>query len=109
MTTILNAIYDFLSQLVCWIMTALVLTLNLILAALGAVMAALAALLPEMSEAGTPSVPTEITAAAGWVNWFFPVDTAFLFIQSVITIELAMFTWRATRFLLGLFLPLSKF
>lgn len=77
MTTILNAIYDFLSQLVCWIMTALVLTLNLIIAALGAVLGTLIELLPEIE--GVPAVPDEITTVAGWVNWFFPVGQVSLF------------------------------
>lgn len=73
MTGILNAIFEFLSQLVCWIMTALVLTLNLLLAALGGLIAALAELLPPMPD--TPSVPSQITLVADWIAWFFPVGT----------------------------------
>jgi len=78
-TSILQGILDLLNQLVCWIMTALVLTFNLIVAALGALVAVLIALLPSMDDAGIPAVPDEITAAAGWVNWFFPVPQVLLF------------------------------
>jgi hypothetical protein len=78
-TTILQALYDFLSQLVCWVMTALVLTLNLLLAALGALIATLIELLPEMDDASIPAVPSQVTTAASWVNWFFPVNQALLF------------------------------
>lgn len=92
MTSILQALYDFLSQLVCWIMTALVLTLNLLLAALGALIEALAVLLPDQSEAGIPSVPSEITTAASWVNWVFPVSTVASFFTFIFA---AWLLWQA--------------
>jgi hypothetical protein len=63
-------------------MTALVLTLNLILAALGALIETLVELLPNMPDE-VPSVPTEITAVASWVNWFFPVPTVLLFLTFI--------------------------
>ena len=79
MTSVLQALYDFLSQLVCWIMTALVSTLNLILVALGALITTLVDLLPDMGDAGIPTVPSQVTTATSWVNWFFPVNQVALF------------------------------
>jgi len=96
-TSILQAIYDFLAQIVCWIMTALVLTLNLLLAALGAIIAAAVDLLPSLGDAGIPSVPSEVTAVAGWVNWFFPVSAALSFLAFIFA---AWITWQLV--LLGL-------
>jgi hypothetical protein len=72
MTTILSKILDVLNLLVCWIKTALIGALNLVIAALGSVIATLAALLPDMPD--LPPVPGEVTAAASWVNWIFPVE-----------------------------------
>lgn len=90
MSGILQGILDFLLQLVCWIMTALVLTFNLIIAALGALIAAAIELLPEID--GVPAVPDEITAAAGWVNWFFPVGTVLNFFTFIVG---AWLLWQA--------------
>ena len=81
MTSILQAIYDFLAQLVCWIMTALVLTLNVILGALGVIITEAIDLLPDMPT--TPTVPSQVEAVAGWVNWFFPVSTALQFLTFI--------------------------
>jgi hypothetical protein len=79
-TSILQAIYDFLAQLVCWIMTALILALNLLLAALGALIEAAVELLPDLDDADIPEVPGPVTTVAGWVNWFFPVTAALQFL-----------------------------
>jgi hypothetical protein len=74
-TALLQWLVDFFAQLVCWIMTALVLALNLVLDGLGALIETLVALLPDMPSDSIPAVPAEITTAAAWVNWFFPVST----------------------------------
>ena len=90
MTSILQALYDFLSQLVCWIMSALIGALNLILAALGALIATLVSLLPDMP--ATPSAPAAVTTAAGWVNWVFPVAQVALFFTFILS---AWILWQA--------------
>jgi len=91
-TSILQAIYYFLAQLVCWIMTALILALNLILAALGALLEVLVALLPDMPSGSIPSVPDTITTAAAWVNWVVPVGTVASFFTFILA---AWLLWQA--------------
>ena len=90
MTSLLQAIVDLLNQLVCWIMTALVSTLNLILRALGALIASLVALLPDMP--ATPSVPSPLVTAVGWINWIFPVSAVASFFTFILA---AWLLWQA--------------
>lgn len=90
MTAILQAIYDFLEQLVCWIMTALIATLNLLLAALGGLIALLVELMPDMPD--LPAVPAPITTAASWMNWVFPVGTVAVFFTFMLS---AWILWQA--------------
>jgi len=71
------------TNLVCFIITALVRALNLILVALGALLEAVAALMPDMP--ALPSTPAEVTAVMGWVNWFFPVGTTVAVLTFLLT------------------------
>lgn len=70
---ILTAILCVLTNLVYTIIAALVLGLNLIIAALAAFLAGLVALLPAFPD--LPSLPDEYSTAAGWVAWVFPIGT----------------------------------
>jgi hypothetical protein len=87
MTGLLQWLVDFFGQLVCWIMTALVLFLNLILAALAALVAGLLVLLPPMPD-GLPEPPEQLPTAASWIAWFFPVSTVVEILLFVIAAQL---------------------
>jgi hypothetical protein len=89
-TWLLQGIYDILAQLVCWIMTALVSVLNLVLATLGGLLVVLIDLLPDMP--ALPALPSEVTTAAGWVNWIFPVSTVASFFTFILG---AWLLWQA--------------
>jgi hypothetical protein len=71
-------------------MRALVLVLNLILEALGALIAALLLLLPPMPD--LPERPAAFDTALGWINWFFPVSAALAFLTFMVT---AWVLWQA--------------
>jgi hypothetical protein len=70
-------VIDLLSQLihnfVCWIETAIMVSINAIIYALGTVISGLLAILPTMPD--PPTMPTWATDALGWVAWVFPVGT----------------------------------
>lgn len=95
MTWLLQGIYDVLAQLVCWIMTALVLTLNLLLAAIGLLLEGAVFLLPDMPT--LPALPSEFATALAWVNWFFPVGTAVSIVTFLLT---AWVLWQTVVLLL---------
>ena len=99
MTYLLQALYDFLAQLVCWIMTALVLVLNLLIAALGALILFFVDLLPSMddAESGIPGVPEQFETAGGWINWVFPVAQVLLLLEFIF---LAWITWQVVLLVL---------
>lgn len=95
MISLLQSLLDFFYQLVCWIMTALIGALNLIIASLGALIVLAVELLPDMPT--TPTVPSEITTAASWVNWIFPVNT----VAQIITFLIgAWVLWQAVVLLM---------
>jgi hypothetical protein len=61
---------------VCWVETAVMTVLNLVIAALGAAIAALAALMPTMPT--FPATPAWLSSSGptpvlGWIAWFFPI------------------------------------
>jgi hypothetical protein len=56
---------------VCWVETAVMTVLNLVIAALGAAISALALLMPDMPT--FPTTPEALSQAVGWIAWFFPV------------------------------------
>lgn len=95
MGTILQAIYDFLAQLVCWIMTALITTLNLLLAAIGALLVTLIDLLPDMPD--LPATPDPIVTAVGWMNWVFPISTVATFFTFIFG---AWLLWQAVAIIM---------
>ena len=71
------------TNLVCFIITALVRALNLILVALGALIEALVSILPNMPS--LPETPAEVGEVMGWVNWFFPVGTTIAVLAFLLT------------------------
>lgn len=77
MIGLLQWLVDFFAQLVCWIMTALMGFLNLMLVAIGGLIEAAIMLLPDMPT--VPGVPSEVTQVLAWINWFFPVGTVVSF------------------------------
>lgn len=76
-------IHDFLLQIVCWIRTAAVETINAVVSALAALVASLLGVLPDVP--AFPTVPSWITSAASWVAWVFPVHQAVLAFGFVLT------------------------
>lgn len=74
------------TNLVCFIKTALVHFVNFAIAGLGLLVEALAALLPSMPS--MPSMPSEVTTTLSWVNWFFPVGTVVQFFAFIVAVWL---------------------
>jgi hypothetical protein len=95
LTWLLQQILDFLSLLVCWIMTALVLTLNLLLAALGTLIEGFVILMPDMPD--LPTMPGAMLTALAWINWFFPVGTV---VQILTFLFGAWLLWQAVVLIL---------
>jgi hypothetical protein len=88
MTGLLQWLVDFFGQLVCWIMTALVLFVNLMIAALAAIVSGFLILLPPMPD-GLPEPPAELPQAAAYIAWFFPVGTVVAILVFAITAQLS--------------------
>lgn len=91
MVSLLQWLVDFFEQLVCWIMTALVGFMNLVILALGTLLVTLIELLPDMPEE-VPSTPEPVEDVVGWINWFFPVSAVAQFLAFIIS---AWILWQA--------------
>jgi hypothetical protein len=70
----LSKIWCTLTNIPCYVETALVYFVDVILAAIGAFLLGVLSLLPDMP--ALPTTPDAVTTAASWVAWFFPVSTA---------------------------------
>lgn len=69
-------LFDFLSQIVCWIESGAITAFNLVIAGLGFVVGNTVGLMPDVP--AYPDVPSWFTNAASWVAWVFPVHQAVL-------------------------------
>jgi hypothetical protein len=76
-------LYNFLSQIVCWIETALLVAFNAVIAALAYLLAAALGLMPNLP--AFPDVPDEVLNIIGWVAWVFPVAQAALCFAFIVT------------------------
>lgn len=68
---ILGYLWDIVQYFVCWIETALVYVINLVLSGMAAAIGAIVALLPAMPS--MPSLPSYFATGISWANYFFPV------------------------------------
>jgi len=75
MIGVLQAILCVLQNLALSVLAVIIMAANAIVTALATLLTGLLALLPTMPD--IPGIPTEITTAANWVSWFFPVGTVF--------------------------------
>jgi hypothetical protein len=73
---------------VCWVETAVVTVINLVVLALGALASALVSADP-IDFPTFPGLGSTFGTAAGWVAWFFPVHTAVLIVAFMFTAWLA--------------------
>jgi len=85
MTGFFTSILD---NLVCWIETACIDVLNLLIVAVGALLSALYAILPDMPS--LPALPTQVTNGFAYVEYFFPLD--WFFAEFTVFMALA-FAW----------------
>jgi hypothetical protein len=68
---VIGLLQEIVDLFVCWVETAVMTVLNLVIAALGAAISALALLMPTMPD--FPSTPGPLADVLGWIAWFFPV------------------------------------
>ena len=85
MIGLLQSIVDL---LVCWIETAAVTVLNLLVLAVGSLIALLIAADP-VNMPDPPTLPAAMVTAEGWVAWVFPVHQAVLVFAFVLSAWIA--------------------
>lgn len=72
---------------VCWIETALIFAVNLVLSALGLLVAAIVFILPPMPN--MPEVPSIVSTAISWASYIFPLSFIFTLILTLGALWLA--------------------